>query len=696
MLTILARRLLISIPILFAVVTITFFVTRVIPGDPAYNIAASNGSRQLIRQLRHQLGTDQPLLVQYGDFVAKAWRLDFGRSIYNGHPVFSELRERLPTTLELISFALLFALVVGLPAGAFAARRAGRLGDVSIRAGSVILLSLPDFWLGLMLLYAFFFRLRLAPAPFGQLSPNDPMPHRITGAVVWDSILTGNPSALVAGVSHAILPILTLGLIFSAPIARLARSGILEVLEADYIRFGRTCGLAPRILWRYSTRAALPPVVTFVGWLFSAMLGGAVLVETIFSWGGVAQYAAQAIIQSDYPIIQGFIVLSGVMSVATFLIVDLLYVVIDPRVKLTGGSPMRSGSGAPFRKRFSLEPLRARRGLRDLFANASRFAVLTAAVAEAVGDGLIRRVRLLASSTRWHRRILDVLTAVTAFSRRSVEQAWPAIRRGLNVPLVTGFAVITVLIIGCFVVPAISPYGAREPNPTAANLGPSLSHLFGTDLSGFDIATRVFYAPRIDLTIAALGVSVGLLVGVAVGLAVAFVGGVAGEIIMRIADLVQAFPVLILALTLVALSGNKVNNVVWALAFINAPIFLRLFRSRILSVSEQRFIEAAVSLGNSRTRLLFRHILPNSLSPVIVQFGISMGYAMLTIAALAFLGVGIQVPTPEWGAMILIGRNGITTGQWWTAVFPGIMLAVAVAGSNLLSEGLERARDIYR
>ena len=265
-----------------------------------------------------------------------------------------------------------------------------------------------------------------------------------------------------------------------------------------------------------------------------------------------------------------------------------------------------------------------------------------------------------------------------------------------NASLAAGIAVILFLVLGSFIVPAVSPYGPQEANPADALVAPSVHHPFGTDESGFDVMTRVFYAARIDLSLSALGVVLGLLAGVLLGVAAGFSRGLVGEIVMRLVDLIQAFPLFILAVALVALSGNELSNIVWALAFLTTPIFLRLIRSRVLTIREQRYIEASIALGNSRRRLLLRHVLPNALGPVIVQFGISMGYAILTIAGLAFLGVGVQVPTPEWGSMILIGRNNITTGQWWTVVFPGIWLALAVVGLNLLSEGVERAREVHR
>ncbi|MXV90439.1 MAG: ABC transporter permease [Acidimicrobiia bacterium] len=269
------------------------------------------------------------------------------------------------------------------------------------------------------------------------------------------------------------------------------------------------------------------------------------------------------------------------------------------------------------------------------------------------------------------------------------------LRRNLNPPLLWGAFIIFVLALGAYVVPAVWQFGAEIANPREALLPPSVRHPFGTDRSGFDIFVRVFHAPRIDLTIVVLGVGLGALIGIVLGVAAGFSRRLMGEASMRLADVVQAFPLLILAIALVSLGGNSLTNVVFVLAFVNAPVFLRLVRSRVLTVREQRYIQAAVALGNSTTRLVFRHVLPNSLGPAVVQFGVSMGYGILTLAGLAYLGVGVQVPTPEWGSMILGGASYITTGQWWISIFPGIFLAFAVFAFNLLSEGIEQAREVH-
>jgi len=269
------------------------------------------------------------------------------------------------------------------------------------------------------------------------------------------------------------------------------------------------------------------------------------------------------------------------------------------------------------------------------------------------------------------------------------------LRRNLNPPLLWGAFIIIALAVGAYVVPAISQFGAEVANPREALEPPSGRHPFGTDRSGFDIFVRVFQAPRIDLTVVVLGVGLGAVIGTVLGVVTGFSRRLMGEFSMRVADIVQAFPLLILAIALVALGGNSLTNVVLVLAFVNAPVFLRLIRSRVLTVREQRFIAAAVALGNSTPRLVFRHVLPNSLGPAVVQFGISMGYGILTLAGLAYLGVGVQLPTAEWGSMILSGSSYITTGQWWISVFPGIFLAIAVFAFNLLSEGIEQVREVH-
>jgi peptide/nickel transport system permease protein len=323
------------VPLLFGIVTVTFFVTHILPGDPAVQLAGPDPTLEQIQQTRHEYGFDQPVYEQYWHYIKGIFlHLNLGNSIFTGHPVLSDLVDRMPSTLELAGVSLFIALLIGIPVGALAAIRAGGRSDMGVRVYSYMFLSIPEFWFALLALYIFFFRLGWAPAPFGQLGITDPHPQHITGAALIDSTLTLNWGAFKASLANGAIAFLTFGIIISASIIRLMRSSMLEVLSADYIRFARTCGLSTITIWRYTVRNALPPVITLAGIVFVHILGGAVIIEKIFSWNGAAYYAGDAIAQSDYNPIAGFVLAVGVVSIIVFLITDLLHAAIDPRVKL--------------------------------------------------------------------------------------------------------------------------------------------------------------------------------------------------------------------------------------------------------------------------------------------------------------------------------------------------------------------------
>jgi ABC-type dipeptide/oligopeptide/nickel transport system permease component len=673
-LPIIARRLVLMVPTLFGIVTITFILTHALGGNPSRQIAGQLATTAELAKIAQEYGFNHPLIVQYWNYLVGIFHGSLGVSTQTNHTVVSDLLNRFPSTLELVVLSIAVALVIGVPLGALAGRTSRRVPQGIIRGYSFVFLAVPDFWLALVLIYVLFFRLGWLPGPTGQIALGATTPHHITGAIFLDAILDGDGSALWPAFEHLILPVGVLALVLSAPITRLTRSSMLAVMESDFMRFGASTGLGRRRLWRYAIRASIPPVITFTGTLFTLLLGGTVLIETVFSWGGAAQYAANAIQQNDFAATQGFVLVCGFLAIMAFLAVDLIQMSIDPRIRSGAGSslslssflhrrtrsPVRSGAPSP-------SPTRApRHRAADLVGSLQdTWLVLTELVAD-----------------------IDVRNAPRAIRR---------VLRSGNTPLFAGAGIIVTMIAAAYIVPAVWAYKVKTSNALGTLQHPSLHHLFGTDSFGFDIFVRVVYASRTDLSIAAEGVFLSAIVGVLLGLLVGFSRRTAlDEVVMRVVDMIQAFPVLIVAVALVAFAGNSLTNVVWALAFINAPIFLRLARSQVLSVREHRYVEAATALNNSRPRILIRHVLPNVLGPVIVQVGISLGYAILTVASLAFLGLGVQAPTPEWGSMILSGKDSITTGQWWTVVFPGVAVLVAVAGFNLLAEGVERARDIYR
>jgi peptide/nickel transport system permease protein len=270
----------------------------------------------------------------------------------------------------------------------------------------------------------------------------------------------------------------------------------------------------------------------------------------------------------------------------------------------------------------------------------------------------------------------------------------PAVLAG-RAPLVAG-----ALIVGAWIVIAVfaGPIATHNPRlPVGAPLTPpGHAYWFGTDNLGFDVFSRVVYAPRADLYLATVGTLIAVVIGTTLGIAIGMARGVLSDVPMRLFDALQAFPLLVLALALVAGIGQSPGAIIAAIAFINVPIFVRIVRSQVLSLRERRFVEAAVAEGNPRWRLLGRHIMPNVMSPVLAQATNSMAFAVVIIAALSFLSVGLKPPTPEWGQMIQAGAQGIQSGQWWMSIFPGAALATLVLGFILLGEGLQDLLKVER
>jgi peptide/nickel transport system permease protein len=256
--------------------------------------------------------------------------------------------------------------------------------------------------------------------------------------------------------------------------------------------------------------------------------------------------------------------------------------------------------------------------------------------------------------------------------------------------LVLGLSVLSGMLLAAFFLPL--PYDPLKPDPAATLKAPSGDHRLGTDLFGFDVFSRIIIAARLDLPLAIAGALVSMLIGVPLGL-LASIKGRLGEGLMRGLDAFQAFPLLILAVAIVTLSGNRLENVVLAIAIINIPRFMRLVRSEVLSLREARFVEAAIAFGAGRFRVMFRHLLPNVSGIILALVSLATAHAILVIAALSFIGVGISPPDASWGAMIQSGAGNIVSGQWWVALFPGMAVVVAVISLNLVADGLERVFD---
>lgn len=259
-----------------------------------------------------------------------------------------------------------------------------------------------------------------------------------------------------------------------------------------------------------------------------------------------------------------------------------------------------------------------------------------------------------------------------------------------------GFGVIGAMAILGALAPLLAPYDPYALNPAAVLQPPSSAHLFGTGTFGEDIFSRVLYGTRIDFGIGIGAVAIGLIVGSTVGAIAGFIGGAVDEIAMRAMDIIAAFPSFILALGIAGALGPSLPNLIVAIAAVNVPVYARLMRSRFLVIRNSQYAMAAVGVGVPRPRILYWHLLPNSFAPIFVQATLQFGFAVLDAAGLSFIGLGVHLPTPEWGVMISLGVPRIITGQWWVAFFPGLAIAIAVMGFNLIGDGLQDLLDPMR
>ena len=274
--------------------------------------------------------------------------------------------------------------------------------------------------------------------------------------------------------------------------------------------------------------------------------------------------------------------------------------------------------------------------------------------------------------------------------------------------LLFGATIVAIVCVLAVIGPHIGPYDPTLTTPRVAAPPPRLAevpgllagwiagtlphppHWMGTDASGYDVFSRVIAAPRTDLTIALLANALSLAFGVFLGLIAGYYRNAATELLMRVSDVMQSFPVFISAMVLVALAGRSTGNIVIALAFVYTPIYIRLTRAEVLGQKSRGFVEAARALGNSELTIALRHVLPNSLTPALIQSSVTIGFAILLTAGLSFVGAGVRPPTPEWGLMISTGANQIVLGEWWPSVFPGIAISLTVFGFAVLGNALER------
>jgi peptide/nickel transport system permease protein len=327
-----ATRLLFLIAALFGVVTLSFLLVSVTPGDPAELIAGPVASQSQIDAIRVDLGLDRPLWDRYVDYMGGLLHGDLGTSYFSHQPITSEITTRLPATLELIALAVVFAALFGVAVGCAGAYFRGRWPDKLGRLLTSVLQSVPDFFLGLLLIYFLFFVLGVAPAPTGQLGIIATRPDKVTGFIPIDALIAGDMTTFASSLQHLVLPVLTLGLVYSAYFAKTARSTVSKALNSQQVQYARALGLRERSVLRYAFVEARGTIVTYAGVIFAALLGGEAIVERIFAWDGIGTWALQGILRLDVPVVQGMVVIAGTITLLTYTVLDIVVGLLDPRI----------------------------------------------------------------------------------------------------------------------------------------------------------------------------------------------------------------------------------------------------------------------------------------------------------------------------------------------------------------------------
>lgn len=332
------RRLLVALFQLLGLVLVVFFTIRLLPADPVARLVGMNATRDAYLSSQRALGLDKPILEQLGAYfgvlpgASGVLQGDFGRSWVSGAPVMKEIRDVLPITLELITISFVLAFILAVPLGMLCAIRPGGAADRVTFGYSLFAGSQPEFWWGLLFIYVFFAQLGWAPPPLGRLDPLSTPPPALTGFITVDTLIAGDLRAFGDALHHLMLPVLTKVFVLSGPIIKMVRQNMVRVLGSDYVLYARASGLPPTKIATYALKNALAPALTLLGVLYGYILGSAVLIETVFSLGGIGQYAVRSVLAFDYPAIQAVVLVIAAISLFVYLALDLVHNRIDPRL----------------------------------------------------------------------------------------------------------------------------------------------------------------------------------------------------------------------------------------------------------------------------------------------------------------------------------------------------------------------------
>ena len=743
-----ARRLALTIPVLLGVTIITFYLSYGM-GDPLAAHVTERTTDEQYEMLAEKHGINEPIYIQYFTYLRGVITFDWGYSEVLNEDVSDALRYRFAATLELSILAFIFAVATAIPLGIFSSIRQNRWEDHSIRLFALSGSAIPIFWFALILQY--FFAVTIdeyfpdlnwpITSRFDEVlwEIKDPIEMN-TNFLLFDAIAAGSWIHFKDALQHMILPATVLAYSSMATIIRLMRGNMLDVLGQDYIRTAKSKGLSEnQITYKHGAPNAMIPTVTLLGMGFAGLINGSVLTETIFTWPGLGAWAITAMRSLDVSAILAYTLFSAFLYIIANLVVDILYAFLDPRVELSGHSSLAeivivslsilllittyfSVDYAVVLGMlillslilFSLYSL----GVRYL-SNPEDFWLVplslgTLFVVWSILSGFFVTVLLISALSylgyliyNWNDMKDSITPKIDEFKRTLYQ-----IRK--NPLTMLGLFLVISLVSVAFFAPWLAPPSESQRDPMrmeehfsfnqprnfqppcyfscTADSGEVDGYILGSTDRGYDIYYGIVWGSRTSLDVAVKVVFTGTFIAVVIGAVSGYYGGRVDDIVMRITDVFIAIPGLVLALAIIAVTEDtSIEMLMYALIIVGWPGFTRIIRAEALRIRKLPYIEAAKASGASDFRIIFKHVIPNCITSVIVIATMDMGGIVLSLAALGFLGFGGGPDLAEWGKLVSFGQDNILLGQWWSFFFPGLVIALWALGFYLLGDGI---RDI--
>ena len=680
------------IPILIAVSFIVYALLDLTPGTIVDTMMSESMTAEDIKALEKEYDLDKPMIYRYGKYMINLVQGDLGVSYITKTSVWDTYISRLPTTLLLAFTGLIIGASVGIPLGIRSARHAGSISDNATTVFVLLGVSMPAFWLALLLLQLFSLRLGWLPA-----------------------------GGMKHGIRSIILPAVCSGLMLMATSTRQTRSGMLEVLKADYLRTARAKGVPEKaVIRKHALGNAWIPILTAMGASLANLLAGSVVIEQVFTWPGVGRLTIEAVQQRDVPTVLGCVIMTTGLYVLVYVIVDILYAFVDPRIRsqYTSKNKNKKKKRAPAIKDTERlpdilqEPVTVVAAINEQDVKPETIEYEPALVQAETNTVLLSEPSVEEEEpfeaqntfvTNAHSTKKQTVTITNEayetkelvtkkYNKRSqFGEIFHRVKK--NKGALIGLIIISIVLLLCL----LSVFFINYEMVTAGNMkdrliSPSLQHPFGTDHLGRNMLLRVLYGSRYSLAIGFGGSAIAAILGVLLGAIAGYYGGKLESIIMRFADVLSSIPGLLLGMVIMSTLGSSLPNLILTVGITSIPVYVRMTRASILSLRNQEFVEAAKAIGLPNFRIIFRQLLPNGLSPIIVTFTMNFGTVILIAASLSFLGFGIVAPRPEWGTLISGGREYVRNAFYLLSI-PGLFIMATVLAFNLLGDGLRDALD---